>query len=159
MLIEENVKKLLGFVKNADHPVKIVAATKTRSAEEINALAAHGITAMGENRVQELLEVNAGGEESKSGCDEDGLFPLLEKVSAMPHIRIKGLMSVLPINADVMLYDKMKELYDKVREVCPTAEYLSVGMSGDYEIAVAHGANMIRPGSLLFGERIYTAKK
>lgn len=218
MLIEENVKKLLGFVKNADHPVKIVAATKTRSAEEINALAGYGITAMGENRVQELLskydglkmdeihfigalqtnkvkyivdkvcmiqsvdraelaaeiekrcaainkimdvliEVNAGGEESKSGCDEDGLFPLLETVSAMPHIRIKGLMSVLPINADVMLYDKMKELYDKVRAACPTAEYLSVGMSGDYEIAVAHGANMIRPGSLLFGERIYTAKK
>ena len=218
MLIEENVKKLLGFVKNADHPVKIVAATKTRSAEEINALAVYGITAMGENRVQELLskydglkmdeihfigalqtnkvkyivdkvcmiqsvdrtelaaeiekrcaainkimdvliEVNVGGEESKSGCDEDGFFPLLETVSAMPHIRIKGLMSVLPINADVMLYDKMKELYDKVRAVCPTAEYLSVGMSGDYEIAVAHGANMIRPGSLLFGERIYTAKK
>lgn len=217
MLIEENVKKLLGFVANADHPVKIVAATKTRSAEEINALAAYGITAMGENRVQELLskydelkmdeihfigalqtnkvkyivdkvcmiqsvdreelaaeiekrcaainkimdvlvEVNVGGEESKSGCTESGLFPLLEKVSAMPHLRIKGLMSVLPINAETSLYDRMKTLFDKVRAAYPTAEYLSVGMSGDYETAVAHGANMIRPGSLLFGERIYAKK-
>ncbi len=217
MLIEENVKKLLGFVANADHPVKIVAATKTRTAEEINALAAYGITAMGENRVQELLskydelkmdeihfigalqtnkvkyivdkvcmiqsvdreelaaeiekrcaainkimdvlvEVNVGGEESKSGCTESGLFPLLEKVSAMPHLRIKGLMSVLPINAETSLYDRMKTLFDKVRAAYPTAEYLSVGMSGDYETAVAHGANMIRPGSLLFGERIYAKK-
>lgn len=217
MLIEENVKKLLGFVANADHPVKIVAATKTRSAEEINALAAYGITAMGENRVQELLskydelkmdeihfigalqtnkvkyivdkvcmiqsvdreelaaeiekrcaainkimdvlvEVNVGGEENKSGCTESGLFPLLEKVSAMPHLRIKGLMSVLPINAETSLYDRMKTLFDKVRAAYPTAEYLSVGMSGDYETAVAHGANMIRPGSLLFGERIYAKK-
>lgn len=217
MLIEENVKKLLGFVANADHPVKIVAATKTRSAEEINALAAYGITAMGENRVQELLskydelkmdeihfigalqtnkvkyivdkvcmiqsvdreelaaeiekrcaainkimdvlvEVNVGGEESKSGCTESGLFPLLEKVSAMPHLRIKGLMSVLPINAETSLYDRMKTLFDKVRAAYPTAEYLSVGMSCDYETAVAHGANMIRPGSLLFGERIYAKK-
>ena len=217
MLIEENVKKLLGFVANADHPVKIVAATKTRSAEEINALAAYGITAMGENRVQELLskydelkmdeihfigalqtnkvkyivdkvcmiqsvdreelaaeiekrcaainkimdvlvEVNVGGEESKSGCTESGLFLLLEKVSAMPHLRIKGLMSVLPINAETSLYDRMKTLFDKVRAAYPTAEYLSVGMSGDYETAVAHGANMIRPGSLLFGERIYAKK-
>ena len=217
MLIEENVKKLLGFVANADHTVKIVAATKTRSAEEINALAAYGITAMGENRVQELLskydelkmdeihfigalqtnkvkyivdkvcmiqsvdreelaaeiekrcaainkimdvlvEVNVGGEESKSGCTESGLFPLLEKVSAMPHLRIKGLMSVLPINAETSLYDRMKTLFDKVRAAYPTAEYLSVGMSGDYETAVAHGANMIRPGSLLFGERIYAKK-
>ncbi len=217
MLIDENVKNLLGFLRRADHPVKIVAATKTRSADEINALAAYGITAMGENRVQELLskydglkmdeihfigalqtnkvkyivdkvcmiqsvdryelaaeiekrcgainkvmdvlvEVNVGGEESKSGCDEDGLFPLLEKISVMPHLRIKGLMSVLPINASDGLYVKMKTLFDSVRGKYPTAEYLSVGMSGDYEKAVAHGANMIRPGSLLFGERIYGHK-
>ncbi len=217
MLIDENVKNLLEFLRLADHPVKIVAATKTRSADEINALAAYGITAMGENRVQELLskydglkmdeihfigalqtnkvkyivdkvcmiqsvdryelaaeiekrcgainkvmdvlvEVNVGGEESKSGCDEDGLFPLLEKISVMPHLRIKGLMSVLPINASDGLYVKMKTLFNSVRGKYPTAEYLSVGMSGDYEKAVAHGANMIRPGSLLFGERIYGHK-
>ena len=218
MLIEENVEKLLAFVKNADHPVKIVAATKTRSAEEINALAAYGITAMGENRVQELLakydglkmnevhfigalqtnkvkyiadkvcmiqsvdriglaaeiekrcaainkvmdvliEVNVGGEESKSGCTENGLFPLLKQVSELSHLRIKGLMSVLPIDAADELYDKMKKLFDETRAKYPSAEYLSMGMSGDYAKAVAHGANMIRPGSLLFGKRTYTAEK
>ena len=213
-MIEENVKKLLDFVRTAPHPVKIVAATKTRSAAEINELPGCGITAMGENRVQELLakydelelkeihfigalqtnkvkyiadkvcmiqsvdreelareiekrcaaldkvmdvliEVNIGGEESKSGCRPEDLGALAAKIVKMPHLRIKGLMSVLPVDAPDELYDGMKSLYDGIAAEYPTAEYLSVGMSGDYEKAVMHGANMIRPGSLLFGERIY----
>lgn len=216
-MIKENVKKLLDFVKNAPHPVKIVAATKTRSADEINELEAYGITAMGENRVQELLskydglklkeihfigalqtnkvkyiadkvcmiqsvdreelareiekrcaalgkimdiliEVNIGGEESKSGCTPETYMEMADKISGMQHLRIKGLMSVLPIDAADELYDGMKLLYDRLAAKYPTAEYLSVGMSGDYEKAVMHGANMIRPGSLLFGERVYPVR-
>ncbi len=216
-MIEENVRKLLAFVRSAPRPIKIVAATKTRTADEINELKNYGIAAMGENRVQELLakydglhmdeihfigalqtnkvkyiadkvcmiqsvdrtelakeiekrcaainkvmdvliEVNIGGEESKSGCAPSDVFALAREVSGMPHLRLKGLMSVLPIDADDALYDGMKKLFDELAEICPTAEYLSVGMSGDYERAVAHGANMIRPGSLLFGERVYPAR-
>ena len=216
-MIEENVKKLLDFVARAPHPVKIVAATKTRSADEINELPAHGITAMGENRVQELLakydgikvpeihfigalqtnkvkyivdkvcmiqsvdrselareiekrcaainkvmdvliEVNIGGEESKSGCTPSDLPAVAEEVSALPHLRLKGLMSVLPIDAPDEMYDGLKRLFDKLKEKYPSAEYLSAGMSGDYEKAVLRGANMIRPGSLLFGERSYPAR-
>ncbi len=215
-MIEENVKKLLDFVAHAPRPVKIVAATKTRSAEEINELKKYGITAMGENRVQELLakydgldmpevhfigalqtnkvryivdkvcmiqsvdrpelareiekrcaaagrvmdvliEVNIGGEESKSGCAPSGLSALASEVSGMPHLRLKGLMSVLPVAAPDEMYAGMKTLFDELREKYPSAEYLSMGMSGDYEKAVACGANMIRPGSLLFGERHYPA--
>lgn len=216
-MIEENVKKLLDFVAHAPHPVKIVAATKTRTAEEINELADYGITAMGENRVQELLskydglrmkeihfigalqtnkvkyiadkvcmiqsvdrselvreiekrcaalgkvmdvliEVNIGQEESKSGCKVTDLPALAEEVSASPHMRLKGLMSVLPVDAEDSLYDGMKKLFDETAARYPSVEYLSVGMSGDYEKAVMHGANMIRPGSLLFGARTYPAR-
>lgn len=216
-MIEENVKKLLDFVAHAPHPVKIVAATKTRTAEEINELADYGITAMGENRVQELLskydglrmkeihfigalqtnkvkyiadkvcmiqsvdrselvreiekrcaalgkvmdvliEVNIGQEKSKSGCKVTDLPALAEEVSASPHMRLKGLMSVLPVDAEDSLYDGMKKLFDETAARYPSVEYLSVGMSGDYEKAVMHGANMIRPGSLLFGARTYPAR-
>ncbi len=216
-MIEENVKKLLDFVAHAPHPVKIVAATKTRTAEEINELADYGITAMGENRVQELLskydglrmkeihfigalqtnkvkyiadkvcmiqsvdrselireiekrcaalgkvmdvliEVNIGQEASKSGCAVADLPALAEEVAALPHMRLKGLMSVLPIDAEDSLYDGMKKLFDKTAARYQNVEYLSVGMSGDYEKAVMHGANMIRPGSLLFGARTYPAR-
>ena len=216
-MIEENVKKLLDFVAHAPHPVKIVAATKTRTAEEINELADYGITAMGENRVQELLskydglrmkeihfigalqtnkvkyiadkvcmiqsvdrsdlareiekrcaslgkvmdvliEVNIGQEASKSGCMVADLPALAEEVAALPHMRLKGLMSVLPIDAEDSLYDGMKKLFDETAARYQSVEYLSVGMSGDYEKAVMHGANMIRPGSLLFGARTYPAR-
>ena len=216
-MIEENVKKLLDFVAHAPHPVKIVAATKTRTAEEINELADYSITAMGENRVQELLskydglrmkeihfigalqtnkvkyiadkvcmiqsvdrselireiekrcaalgkvmdvliEVNIGQEASKSGCAVADLPALAEEVAALPHMRLKGLMSVLPIDAEDSLYDGMKKLFDKTAARYQSVEYLSVGMSGDYEKAVMHGANMIRPGSLLFGARTYPAR-
>lgn len=216
-MIEENVKKLLDFVAHAPHPVKIVAATKTRTAEEINELADYGITAMGENRVQELLskydglrmkeihfigalqtnkvkyiadkvcmiqsvdrselireiekrcaalgkvmdvliEVNIGQEASKSGCAVADLPALAEEVAALPHMRLKGLMSVLPIDAEDSLYDGMKKLFDETAARYQSVEYLSVGMSGDYEKAVMHGANMIRPGSLLFGARTYPAR-
>ena len=67
-------------------------------------------------------------------------------------------MSVLPIDAEDFLYDGMKKLFDKTAARYQSVEYLSVGMSGDYEKAVMHGANMIRPGSLLFGARTYPAR-
>ena len=73
-------------------------------------------------------------------------------------LRLKGLMSVLPIDAPDEMYDGLKRLFDKLKEKYPSAEYLSAGMSGDYEKAVLRGANMIRPGSLLFGERSYPAR-
>ena len=61
-------------------------------------------------------------------------------------------------NPNAVAPPEMKLLYDRLAAKYPTAEYLSVGMSGDYEKAVMHGANMIRPGSLLFGERVYPVR-
>ncbi len=103
-----------------------------------------------------LIEVNIGREESKGGVLTENLFGLADYVLAKKNIRLKGLMSVLPIGADESLYLGMKELYDKLRKkVGEQIDTLSMGMSGDYEVAVRAGANTVRLGSVLFGNRVY----
>lgn len=213
-MLEENVKLLLGKVAASGRDVKIVAATKTRGAEEINGLKRLGITAMGENRVQELLskyeeldmpevhfigalqtnkvkyivdkvcmiqsvdrielgleidkrcaaigkvmdvlvEVNYGGEESKSGCDAADCFALIGELSRLENLRVRGLMTVLPIGAGEKMYDGMRLLFEEAGKNFDGMKYLSMGMSDDYELAIKHGANMIRPGTALFGARNY----
>ena len=108
-----------------------------------------------------LIEVNVGNEESKGGVSEEELFPLLSEIEKMPHLKVKGLMSVLP-NAEegelLPLYARLRELFEKAKEI--EAEnfdvtILSAGMSGDYPIALANGSNMVRIGSAVFGARFY----
>jgi len=65
-------------------------------------------------------------------------------------------MGVMPINAPSQLYLRISELYDRIKSANQNIEYLSVGMSGDYEIALKHGANIVRLGTCLFGERDYS---
>ncbi len=106
--------------------------------------------------VDALIEVNIGREVSKGGVLEEDLLGLEDHVLSKKNIRLKGLMAVLPIGADESLYARMKELYDGLRQrVGEQIDTLSMGMSGDYEIAVRAGANMIRLGSVLFGNRVY----
>ena len=115
-------------------------------ADEIERLsAARGITS------DVLLEVNMGGEESKSGVSPQRLDELFEYVSAKPHVRVRGLMSVLPIGAKESLYDDLYTLYSKRR--AGLFDTLSAGMSGDYPTAIKHGANLVRLGSIIFGKR------
>ncbi len=103
-----------------------------------------------------LIEVNIGKEESKGGVSEENLGELVEYVLGKKNIKLKGLMAVLPIGADEKLYLKMKELYDGLKQkLGREIDTLSMGMSGDYETAVRAGANMVRLGSVLFGNRIY----
>ena len=103
-----------------------------------------------------LIEVNIGREESKGGVYEENLRELTDYVLSKKNIRLKGLMSVLPIGADESLYKRVKELYDEMKNrLGKQIDTLSMGMSGDYEIAVREGANTVRVGSVLFGNRIY----
>ncbi|MBQ5334485.1 MAG: YggS family pyridoxal phosphate-dependent enzyme [Oscillospiraceae bacterium] len=105
-----------------------------------------------------LLEVNIGGELSKSGVDPDGLLPLLKAASAFPHITVRGLMTIPPPetdrNAQDAVFARMKALFDAASAEFPM-DTLSMGMSGDYESAVRHGATVVRIGSALFGARVY----
>ncbi|MBR5405333.1 MAG: YggS family pyridoxal phosphate-dependent enzyme [Oscillospiraceae bacterium] len=105
-----------------------------------------------------LLEVNIGGEASKSGVSPDGLSALLDGVSALPHLKVRGLMTIPPPEPDPgkqnAVFEKMQALYESVRQPY-RMDTLSMGMSGDYEAAVRHGATLVRIGSALFGARIY----
>jgi len=109
-----------------------------------------------------LVEVNIGREEAKSGVLPERTDELLAQLSEMENINVRGLMAIPP-NADldpknIAYFDKMYHLYV---DMCSkkydniNIEILSMGMSGDFEAAIACGSNMVRIGSAIFGPRIY----
>ena len=109
-----------------------------------------------------LLEINVAREESKSGFAPEELPEALEAASRFPSLRVRGLMAIPPIalsgDENRPYFTKMKQLfvdnsgkkYDNV-----SMDFLSMGMSGDYLAAVACGANLVRIGSAIFGQRVY----
>lgn len=110
-----------------------------------------------------LVEVNMAGEESKGGIELDKLFEFVDSLKDFEHIRILGLMSVLPNLEDKAelekQYEKLYNLYNLLKQKEQRnldVKYLSAGMTNDYEIALKHGSNMIRLGRKLFGERTAT---
>lgn len=200
-----------------NHPVLIVAVTKTHPAEAVRAAVGAGLTAVGENRVQEalakqdelpgiavawhligslqrnkarhavnrfalihsvdslelareldrraapqsvqpvLLQVNCSAEPQKGGVEPDGLPALLDAVAALPRLRLAGLMTMAELTDDATrqraAFRRLRELREAgERQGHPLPE-LSMGMSGDYLVAVEEGATMVRLGTLLFGER------
>lgn len=217
-MIEERVKEILSEIEagNCFHePVTLVAATKTRTAEEINRAIQAGVTDVGENRVQEftakfdevngarrhfigrlqtnkvkyligktclihsvdrselaetvsrlslktgittdiLLEVNLG-EESKGGYPLVDAFNAYERLRDTVGLRVRGFMAMLPLQASEneagKLCDQMRALFERAKAQDENIKYLSMGMSGDYKLCLAHGSNMIRLGTTIFGER------
>ena len=204
--------------------VKLVAVTKTHTADEINQAIDAGATDIGENRVQELLEkyesvkpvnwhlighlqtnkvknvigkvvmihsvdslklareidkrseaagittdilieINSAMEETKSGIDAKDLKELTEQiVSECGHVRIRGLMCIPPIAAEPEdsrpYFKEAAELFEEMKSWdYPsdrfTPDELSMGMSGDFEVAIEEGATIIRVGSSIFGPRNY----
>lgn len=109
-----------------------------------------------------LIEVNIGREEAKSGIEPERTEELIAELSALKGIRVKGLMAIPPnIELDrknIVYFEKMRNLYV---DMCSkkydnvSIEILSMGMSGDFEEAIACGSNMVRIGSAIFGPRIY----
>ena len=203
-------------------PPKLIAVTKTHSAEEILPLAECGVTEIGENRVQELkgklpglggafrlhligrlqrnkvrqviedvcmiqsvdseplareislraaaaqkrmpvlIEVSPAGEEQKGGVPMAETEAFLKQIAPMEGLDIRGLMAVMPLTDDQAyldgLFAKMRDLFDRLRDKDLSGvsmEELSMGMSGDYRLAAAHGATMVRVGSAIFGPRVY----
>lgn len=111
-------------------------------------------------KVQDILiEVNIGGEEKKGGVAPAEVIDFAKEVDKYPSVRLKGLMSVLPnvekeaLNA---FYLQLSKLYDTLKQTRldnADIRYLSAGMSNDYDVAVKYGANIVRLGRALFGER------
>ena len=111
-------------------------------------------------KVQDILiEVNIGGEEKKGGVAPAEVIDFAKEVDKYPSVRLKGLMSVLPnvekeaLNA---FYLQLSKLYDTLKQTRldnADIRYLSAGMSNDYDVAVKYGANIVRLGRAVFGER------
>ena len=112
-----------------------------------------------------LLEVNIGGEESKTGAAPELLWPLLDTAAAQQHIRVKGLMAIPPVNDD----DAQNRRYlAQVYQLFVRAgergyhnvemQTLSMGMSGDFENAIREGATLVRIGTAIYGARDYSKK-
>ena len=109
-----------------------------------------------------LLEVNIGEEEAKSGFAPDAVFEAAEIAKTKEHVRVCGLMTIPPFDADrdtnIRYFERVRALYVDINEKLFHNElkYLSMGMSGDYEDAIRCGATMVRVGSSIFGARHYT---
>jgi pyridoxal phosphate enzyme (YggS family) len=104
-----------------------------------------------------LLQVNLAGEASKSGAPPDAVPDLLREISQFPHLRVLGLMTMPPFLAPEAVrpfFRALRELRDRLlqKNLGPLPE-LSMGMSGDYEVAVAEGATLVRIGTAIFGQR------
>lgn len=218
-MIEENVKNILHSLAGGNafsEEIVLVAATKTRTPEEIGRALRAGITDIGENKVQEfcakydavgdcrrhfighlqsnkvkylvgrtalihsvdrdglaqeisqradklgavqdvLIQINIGNEETKGGYPPEEGMAALKRLSALGGLSVRGFMAMLPNcgDRDVLapLCDKMRALFERARDSLSSVTYLSMGMSGDWELCVEHGANMIRLGTAIFGTR------
>lgn len=199
------------------HPVTIIAVTKTHPADAVRAAAAAGLSAVGENRVQEalakqeacagvpvewhligslqrnkarhavnrfglihsvdslelaqeldrrarpdsrqavLLQVNCSGEAQKGGVEPDALPALLDAVARLPRVEVRGLMTMAALTGDAEVqraaFRRLRTVRDEAGRRGVALPELSMGMSGDYLVAVEEGATMVRLGTLLFGER------
>jgi pyridoxal phosphate enzyme (YggS family) len=108
--------------------------------------------------VQEVLvEVNVAREPQKSGVAPADAPVLVRHAAALGHLRLRGLMAMAPYTADAgvqrQVFRQLRELRDRLASPGLDLGVLSMGMSGDFEIAVEEGATMVRLGTILFGER------
>lgn len=110
-------------------------------------------------RISVLLEVNVSGEKSKNGMPPEAVAPTVKHiVENCPRITVEGLMTMAPFSEDPEearpYFRRLRELRDEVeRELGVGLPRLSMGMSGDYEVAVEEGATYVRLGTVLFGDR------
>ena len=107
-----------------------------------------------------MLQVHIAVAESKFGFDENELFAL--EIGQFVNVKIKGLMGMASLTDDInkirIEFKSLKTLFEKLKVQNPELSILSMGMSADYKIAIEEGSNMVRIGSLLFGDRNYENK-
>ncbi|MDD5362696.1 MAG: YggS family pyridoxal phosphate-dependent enzyme [Ignavibacteria bacterium] len=112
------------------------------------------------NRIIDILvQVNTSGEDQKSGIEPEDAEILCEDISKLKNIRLKGLMTIgmFTDNEEIIRsnFKVLRELFSQLKSKHGSFEYLSMGMTSDYRIAVEEGANMLRIGSAVFGHRNY----
>ncbi|MDE7340574.1 MAG: YggS family pyridoxal phosphate-dependent enzyme [Lachnospiraceae bacterium] len=141
-----------------DKVYMIHSVDSLRLAEEISKEAGKkGVT------VSILIEINVAEEETKFGTTCEEAVQLVEEIARLPHLVIKGLMTIAPYveNAEEnkQYFEKLRQIYVDINHKNIDNVYmaeLSMGMTGDYETAIAEGATYVRVGTGIFGERFYT---
>lgn len=112
-----------------------------------------------------LVQISPAGEEQKGGLPPEELFPFLRECSHMSGLDVRGLMAVMPNTPDRVLLDRlfgeMRTLFEQTRNEAIDKihmDELSMGMSGDYDLAARHGATLVRVGSAILGPRNYAVQ-
>lgn len=150
-LQSNKVKQIIGKV------CMIQSVDRLGLAEEISSWATKSC-----KDIDALIEVNIGGEGTKSGTEPERLEELLQQISVLPHIKVKGLMVIPPICDNMQqterFFYRIRELQVDMRAKNidnVSMDILSMGMSGDFIPAIKHGSNIIRVGTAIFGGRTY----
>ncbi|HRD71756.1 MAG TPA: YggS family pyridoxal phosphate-dependent enzyme [Aquimonas sp.] len=138
----EQAARLFDWVHSIDRAKLIAALAKYR---------------VGRPPLQVLIQVDIDDEDSKSGCQPDQVTVLAEEIVRQPTLCLRGLMSIPAPVADMEArrasFARLRGLFDALRKDFPTCDTLSMGMSEDFELAIAEGSTMVRVGSALFGAR------
>lgn len=104
-----------------------------------------------------LVQVNTSNEPQKYGVPVSEATSLCKQISLLENVRVKGLMTMAELTNDTEAirasFRSLKKIYDELQPDIKDFEYLSMGMTGDFEIAIEEGSNMLRIGSAIFGER------
>ena len=153
-------KHLIGHLQTnkAKQAVKLFDLIHSVDSENLAAAIDKAAGAIG--KVQDvLIQVNLANEETKFGISEEHLQNLIGTVDTLKNIRLRGLMLIAPNYADVEdcrpLFRNMRKIFEQVGKTRQDFDFLSMGMTHDYKIAVEEGANIVRVGTAIFGERIY----
>ena len=115
------------------------------------------------SKVQDvLLQLNIAKEEQKTGFTKEEYLTVLEKLSEFKNIRLRGLMVIAQACSDIEetrpVFAAGYRAFCRLKETYPEVDCLSMGMSNDYTVAIEEGANMVRVGTALFGQRDYSLK-
>ena len=160
--LERNVTRhLIGHLQTnkVKHAVKLFDVIQSVDSERLAAALDKAANSIG--KVQDvLIQVNVAGEVQKSGVSLEDFPSLIKFVDAAENLRLRGLMMIAPNFSDVQecrpLFRQMKKLFDELKATRDNFDFLSMGMTHDYKIAVEEGANVVRVGTGIFGERLYT---
>jgi pyridoxal phosphate enzyme (YggS family) len=147
-LQRNKAKKIVDLVR------LIHSVDSLRLAEELQQVAIRK-----DQTIEVLVQVNCSGEESKFGCPMPAAMPLCEQIESMMNLRVRGLMTMAapaenPEDAR-SAFRRCRELFEEVKKTGVGEgrfNLLSMGMSGDFEVAIAEGANIVRVGTAIFGE-------
>jgi hypothetical protein len=113
-----------------------------------------------DRKIDVLIQVNVSGEESKFGLPPEKVSGFIDRIREYKNLKIKGLMTIAPYTDDPEkvrpVFRRLRDIFEGIREKGMEGvnmEYLSMGMTGDFEVAIEEGANIIRVGTGIFGER------